>query len=72
MSAVHFYLSVFIPSKQNLSLPWKKEDKKDTTINSICSKITIFGKIAWFNAFMEQNWLGLSFWAALNMLLVLK
>ena len=35
-------------------------------------KLLSFGKIGSFNTPLEQNWLGVSFWAALNVLLMPK
>ena len=49
----------------------EKHDEKDTTIACV-PKLPFFEKLSSFNAFLEQNWLGVSFQAVLIMLLVPK
>ena len=46
-------------------------DKKDTTIACVI-KLPFYWKIASFSVFIEKHWLGVSFWVALNVLLVPK
>ena len=52
MSAVRLCLTV-IYHQNEIWVLHEKHDKKDTTIT--CSKTPFFGKIASFNAFVEQK-----------------
>ena len=65
MSAVHFY------HQNEIWVLREKLDKKHTTMVYV-PKLLSFGKIASFNTSLEQNWLGVSFSAALNVLLMPK
>ena len=55
----------YIPSKLVLH---EKHDKKDKTI-AFVPKLPFFRKITSVNSFLEENWLGVNFWAALNVIL---
>ena len=68
MSAVYLYQTV-IYHQNEIRVSREKHDKKDTTIACV-SKLPFFRKSFSSNAFLDQIWLGINFWAALNVLLV--
>ena len=70
MSGVHLYLIV-IYHLNEIQVSRENHDKKDTTLAYV-PKLKYFGKITSFIAFLDQNWLGVSPWAALNVLSVPK